>query len=127
MEDSGDPSLGGGERVGGPALSSEEFPVHQGCSAPHTPGEAGEAGTEGDPAFLSLSPDLPRPFTLTVQVQHLSPDPDLDPRLILLQVLRTAGVGAGLGWWGLGVTPTTHPPTAAPRDTCCGPLSPAAF
>lgn len=50
--------------------------------------------------FLIIS----RPLTVPAQIQYLSPDSHLDPRLLLLQVIGRASLGWGGGRRGYGET-----------------------
>lgn len=62
------------------------------------PGAGRESRAWGRGPHSSPSPPTSPPLTLLAQIQYLSPDPHLDPRLILLQVI----VGRASLGWGLG-------------------------
>lgn len=47
---------------------------------------------------------ISRPLTVPAQIQYLSPDSHLDPRLLLLQVIGRASLGWGGGRRGYGET-----------------------
>lgn len=114
----------------GPGWEYPPLPRGEFCPSRIAPPPAGGAGTWMDAgggreaypvlrlgaAFFIVS----RPLTVPAQIQYLSPDSHLDPRLLLLQVIGEASLELGTGGLGMGRPhlPVTHTPA---RDTSASP------